>query len=233
MYPWGPSPGSCSICSMWIRQGRKLCPNCVCWLNKSYGQKLVWPHPLQPKIRCRALFDWIPGESDQLSAALVTLKGRGARRNWDELAKAFLRAQACDLWRAGLVQVQGQAITDREICLWPVPSSSPDRCHASDFADALAQILGCTVHKTQGLSAFDLKVQSPQKALARSQRLKRLQAVGPEQHPVVEADSSQKLHIVVDDILTTGATSLFTVQTLKAAKFSEVWCLARRSRLAP
>lgn len=228
--PWGRSPGHCSVCGWLLGVGHSLCDRCQRDLDAHFSERLEFAHPLDPQIRCRALWDWRPGESDPLSATLIGLKGGGRQKTWHELSRAFLRTHAAEIWA---LQTTGA------IGFVPVPNPVPRRHHALDFARSLAEGLGAPMDLEW---TFDIgKGMAPQKRKSRGQRLQSLGNRPPrtsEPEPPGPHVGGPSIWIVVDDILTTGATSLLTLRELRQAQRNpkntyEIWTLAHRSRLAP
>ncbi|MBX3017118.1 MAG: phosphoribosyltransferase [Bdellovibrionaceae bacterium] len=172
----------------------------------------------------------MPQESDALSSAILGLKGRGREKTWAELAQLFINQHAVEVFQKS------------EIRLFALPNSNPYRTHAADFAKGFAEILGVEGEELAQAATWGL----PQKRKTRRQRLSDVRRVSmaPEARGGLRARGTPEdpartvLWVLVDDIVTTGATSLMALRSLQeksegAGNSYEIWSLARRSRLAP
>lgn len=229
-YPFGPSSGNCDGCGIFLWSQLSLCTRCLEELDRTFSESLKYPHPLDPQITCRGLWDWNPGESDALSAAILGLKGRGKEKTWARLAELTLGRHAVEVFQKP------------EIRIVAMPNADPRRTHATDFAKGFADIVGVPLESLESATS----AQSPQKRKTRRQRLAALRQLAAAEssktlaQPRETTDFAAKavLWVLVDDIVTTGATSLMALRRLREKTRTpgnsyEIWSLARRSRLAP
>lgn len=242
-YPMGKSPGYCCLCGRWLWAGQSLCQDCLRFDIELLSTALVWPHPLDARVTCRAIFDWTPIRYPRLSAALVAGKGQGARLTWRYYADLFLSQHSADLW------VQGKQVKK----IIPVPESGPSRQHARHFAQGLSQGLDvglATQERSLAIAApMNQRGKSRWDRLASLRQTERWQAAkgpavaeskggfGPPTpaRDAVEGGPSRRneITVLVDDIMTTGATTARFLDEIHDSAPIEVWVLARRGILAP
>lgn len=156
----------------------------------------------------RYLFDWIPGDDTVLSRLLLGLKGRGREKAWRFWARRFLCFHAVHL--PALDQLTPYA----------APSSSPGD-HSMAFAAALAGDLGLgPVHRPLGKSVgFSLRGLD-RRARWRGEGFVKNTGLPPLRTPRA---------VLVDDVLTTGATAHAVKHALSGVRQFEVWTLAART----
>jgi|GEM_PF-6125651 len=168
----------------------------------------------QPFVVGHCLWNWIPSQSDLLSQHLLQLKGGSPADVWRHWAR--------ELW------LKARGIGEKPLYV-PAPSLRPHRKdHAFRLAFELAQIEGghvwpdlCLVPNARDLS---------QKKSSRVARFGRRIEVKPGAD--LERISQATRVVVVDDVVTTGATVMACGMALGLAPI-EVWSLAQRSQAAP
>lgn len=207
---------SCFVCSTVTRRQDRVCS--MCWrefrkrLQQERANVKILRHPQVPGIPVRYLFDWIPDRHPGLSKVLTGLKGGLSGLTWQKLAREFLDHHCGDLHL-------------REACILPIPSkkSSPD--HAELWGRTLGQLI-----QIPFLNPLDHTEIRDQKALSLQER----QSI---QFDLNDASTLGSQVVIVDDILTTGATTRAAISAIgrlaRPPKTIEIWTLARRHRLAP
>lgn len=206
---------------LWLR-GWRACPGCGSFAVTESLTCSFCENKLRAKIRAaceieahwthRFLFDWVPGVDDVLSNFILSMKGGAEREAWSHWAAVFLQTHADSFFSA----------RDRAVCAAPSAHAGDD--HASLFAKALAEQLGWTYlgrplsktrdHSMRGLSRKD--------RLRRDDFVKSTEFRKPRERKI----------ILVDDVLTTGATARAVRHALGSPVGFEVWTLAARSRLS-
>lgn len=143
---------------------------------------------------------------------LIGLKGGASPLTWKKIAAEFVRHHFDQL------EVENAFIV-------PIPSRRAHADHAEHWGKALAELT-------------KLPFENPLQHLSRSSQ-KELSA---EQRKAIQFDLGDTFYlgshiVIVDDILTTGATARAAVEavmsTVKPPKTIEIWVLAHRQRLAP
>jgi predicted amidophosphoribosyltransferase len=150
-----------------------------------------------------SLFDWVPERSDALSKLFLILKGHRQKKAWEQWAFLF--------W----VQKRPQLYQGR-LHFFSAPGSSGQPDHAYYFAQALAHFSGGEFH-----GSLKKERSTHQRGRSRSQRA-RLQVLENVKIP-------EGRLILVDDILTTGATAKACHRALGESSKFEVWTLGKRS----
>jgi len=161
----------------------------------------------QPTVRAsnefnvRSLFSWDQHSPKGLTDLVYGLKGIEDSQAWLEIALWMIRKFSFRLERPVFV---------------PVPGTRPN--HAYGLAAALSRVMG---HPVQDAL---VKVNSRrQKDLGREER-RNVRFVLRSGHLCTDYRSV----IIVDDVVTTGATAMAAYQALLRPKHCEVWCLMDR-----
>lgn len=203
-FGWQTCPG----CGSYDITDALVCPPCRLWLaskaRAGFDIRSDWSH--------RFLFDWSPGEDSVLSNTILALKGRVEKRAWDYWANEFLYRHRDRIF----------SLRDRVICA--APAGHVDDDHASLFARALASRLGLP-YGGRPLLKTGL---ASSRGLSRRDRLSREDFV----KSTGFTPTPESKIILVDDVLTTGATALAVKQALKSPLGFEVWTLAARVRVS-
>lgn len=150
----------------------------------------------------RSLFAWRPLSPEALERLISALKGKADGDWWRDPALWSLQRHP---WPRG----ENRAVV-------PVPSEGPN--HALGFARALAECANWTVQDT--LCTVGPRLQ---KKLNREAR----QSIRFELKAPFSCTRYTSV-LIVDDIVTTGATSVAAHAALGHPKKAEVWCLADR-----
>lgn len=149
----------------------------------------------------RGLFAWPPGGKQAFVDLTYSLKGREDPQTWSEMA----------IWMAECFPGDR-----REALVVPVPGSG--RNHAAGLARALAEVLGGEYR-----DLFQPVKKRSQKDLSRKDRR---QVIFELKREVLCTDYNTVL--IVDDVITTGATAEAAFRALGRPRNCEVWCLMDR-----
>lgn len=198
------SMGSCLNCgSLWVRRS-SLCEYCEKNIREASFAGLQVSY--EKGLRTYSLFEWNPGESLALSLMLTGLKGAGHREAWGYWAETFLNERRGHLPKMRYVFI-------------PAPSVGSSRQHARLFASALSERTGGrlwdVLRKTKS---------THQRGLSRRQR-RRLRIECDVNFAYAE---NEEIIILVDDILTSGATAHSCYLALGSPRHFEVWVLGKR-----
>lgn len=202
-------PHTCLICLTPFRTKFGFCPDCA---QELYARR-------DPKVRddrklnVRSLFAWRKDGIFALRWLSASLKHKQNPEPWRELAVWMVDAHRPE--RAPRVLV-------------PVPGSSKKGNHALGFARAVSEITGWPVLDALEF-ARDGGLQKRLSRLLRQKREFRLtektrlegeapESVGTKYTPVV----------IIDDIVTTGATARAAYHALNRPRNCEVWCILDR-----
>ena len=223
-FPFGPRRFFCRSCGTFLIESTEYCSFCFSSFDeiRRTGPR-VQEHPLLNQIRVRSLWSWVPGEDDELSGLIHSLKGQGAPGAWRVLARSFLSEHSSSLFRENK--------TYRGII--PAPSKTEGEDHAFLFAKALGELLQLPV--VQPLRRLN---ENKQRKLGRSERIRRQNQLELKEQgqfwKFAQMEAKTTAHwILVDDILTTGATSRNMLQSLGLRESqADLWVLAVRL-LAP
>ncbi len=201
-----PGMTTCLNCGSFFVRPSLLCRVCEeKILASSFAELQETP---VKKLKVRSRFKWEPGESDLLSLLFKGLKGPHQKQAWDYWAQQFIRSS--------IALIPRQA----SYCFVPVPSSRFPKDHAALFAAGLAR--GLQAPLRQALSKLK---PGEQKGLSREARA-RVQVASTVNFSALEEGVTL---VLVDDVLTTGATAQSCYKALGCPPRFEVWVLGRRS----
>ncbi len=188
----------CLICKLPGFREHHLCRHCALELRS-----LQSPVVRQVEgLVARSLFSWREGGARGLADLVYALKGRDDAHSWFELA----------VW---MVDRFERAPTGPAVFV-PVPGAEPN--HALGLARALARVVGADV-----MSALLPVKKRSQKALTKSER--RTIEFGSRGARLC---SDYNTVLIVDDVITTGATAEAAFRALDRPENCEVWCLLDR-----
>lgn len=232
MYPWSPLSGNCVLCHRLVPGGNTVCQTCIGLKVIPHAQALEWAHPLEPNVKCRALFEWTPNLYSDLSAIFVSGKGTGSQGTWERMAELFFQFHGGPLFR------QGKTVK----IMYAVPGQTPQRKHAEVFAMALARRSGVADNDQKRLvrSAPISDSRGDSREQKNRTRKERLAYLNSHHGPLLPSrtsdcgypDSENQMTVIVDDILTTGSTTKRILDAIPRSQYTEVWVLAHRGLLA-
>jgi predicted amidophosphoribosyltransferase len=161
-------------------------------------------------IQSRSLYYWRPNENRPLSILINNLKGGKSENDWEYYAKIFVRKLSLKLE------------PNENIKLISVPNSQNLEDHSFLFAKYISQLLCVTTSNClKKLNEANLS----QKGLSKKDRLK-IQFISYENFSRYEKENDR--FILVDDVITTGATAKAAYIALGRPRKFEVWTLAIR-----
>lgn len=198
----------CLHCGSFLSNESRLCKPCFDLLQ-SY-QVSRFPNLINKNHR--ALFHWVPGQSDLLSHLVLSLKGGGSKQAWHHYAKLMMGEYFKDLPEG------------RRIIVVPAPpSKNGHHDHAYEWGNALTHLLGAELY-TGLRKASGAK----QRRGDRGERaLLRMEAV--EINTRLSQDLTEAIWIFADDIVTTGSTAHAAYLALGKPSYFQTWVLAQRS----
>lgn len=200
---------TCLNCGSLYCTAGYLCEDCYSVLkkyeNKDLKIPLAYPYPIF------SLYLWKPDQSNLLSRMFSFLKGTRSNYGWAYFAPIFVQRRI------------SFEIESAPIRIVPAPSTSGGVDHATLWAKNLAAITGgtftpCLLKKGKG----------KQKQLKSDERRK-IEISLIEKYSELTKTETGTLWIFVDDVLTTGSTSLAAFEALGCPEHFEVWVLGHRS----
>lgn len=197
--------GSCPFCGSIYWGRRLLCVYCCRALSLKLGP---FERKIESELTVNSLFKWIPGRDDLLSLTLMALKQKEDSRLW-----SFFAEKAVDADDFNQVSY-----------IVPVPSRRVGN-HALGFANALSNYIGAPV--IQPLTILGDPSTYKTQNLNRAQRAEHLKTrIGVKN---TEWPSDMGSVLIVDDIVTTGATIKTVAKLLNMENKTKIWTIASRS----
>lgn len=189
----------CLICKLPGFRENPLCRHCAIELSELQG-------PVERSgdgLISRSLFGWRPGAQRCFPDLIYALKGTDDPHPWFELA----------VW---MVDRFDKRQVEPPIAIVPIPGTPPN--HALGLARALARVIGGKVADVL------LPVhRRAQKGLSKGER----RAIEFQQRGIGLCRLYRAV-LIVDDVITTGATAEAAFQALGRPENCEVWCLMDR-----
>ncbi len=191
----------CLICKLPGFREHRLCRHCARELR----------HLQQPVIReadgfvIRSLFPWRVNDKRCFTDLVYSLKGIDDANAWFELS----------VWMADHFRRDPKGLPQKPIII-PIPGRAPN--HAMGLAKAVGRVVGGDV-----VDALVPVKKRSQKTLDKSQR-RQVEFVLRSGHLCTDYNTV----IIVDDVITTGATAEAAFKALHRPKNCEVWCLMDR-----
>lgn len=201
---------SCLRCGSIFSDDSLFCHSCYQGLRSAYGPRLgIRFDP----VKTSYLFQWSPWASDSLSQLLIEMKGTKNKSAWTFYALEFWRAYCAE----------NKFIIPQQSLLVPAPAKSLYSLdHAGLFCKALSEV--------SGLPRMPLLMRTSSSVDQKMKNKIQRRQIKIEIHEKISRESVGPYHIIlVDDVLTTGATALAAKQSLLGVKSFEVWALASRS----
>lgn len=212
-------PSQCRLCHAW--PSRVLCGNCV--------QQFAQPVP-----RCQTCALPVPAGVQQCGACITApppvdaaLAAVHYAYPWSDLIQDFKfhAHPACARTLAGLMRSTPWVEPALEAADWLIPMPLfPLRLRERGFNQALLLAYALDRHKTQADALLRIAHSAPQHTLARQERVRNLQAAFAVE-PAHYAQVQGKRVVVVDDVMTTGASMHAVAQVLRAAGAAHITAL--------